>query len=120
VFTGNYSAIDLENSGTGTTTIQILNNTVQNSSTTGIFVTNSGTSFQGTISGNTFQGFGTNAVDATNSAGTMCLKLNNNTAYPYPNAYVFGATGGTLNLVTPTGNSGQIVTTGVTPVTQCP
>jgi len=120
VFTGNYSAIDLENSGTGTTTIQVLNNTIKNSSTTGIFVTNSGTTFQGTISGNTFQGFGTNAVDVGNSAGTMCLKLNNNTSYPYPNAYVIGATGGTVNLVTPEGNSGQIVTTGVTPVSQCP
>jgi parallel beta-helix repeat protein len=120
LFTGNYDALDLINSGAGTTTFEILNNTVQNSTGAGIYLTNSGTSLQATVSGNTFQGFGINAVTVSNSAGEMCLKLNNNNSNPYPNAYMISATGGTLNLVTPTGNLGQLQTTGTTPVTQCP
>jgi parallel beta-helix repeat protein len=120
LFTGNYDALDLINLGTGTTTFEILNNTIQNSSGSGIYLTNSGTSLQATVSGNTFQGFATNAVSVTNSAGEMCLQFNNNTSNPYPNAYVIDATGGTLNLVTPSGNLGQLETTGTTPVTQCP
>jgi hypothetical protein len=120
LFTGNYSAMDLTRANTGPTTLQILNNTIQNSSYAGIAMANSGTNFQATVSGNTFQGFGTNAVNVSNSAGEMCLKFNNNTSNPYPNAYVIGSTGGTLNLVSPTGNLGQLQTTGTTPVTQCP
>jgi hypothetical protein len=120
MFTGNYSALDLDNSGTGTTTFQVLNNTIQNSSTTGIFLTNSGTNLQANVSGNAFQKFATNAVNVSNSSGATCLQFNNNTANPYPNAYLIHSTGGTLNLVTPTGNLGQLQTTGTTPVTSCP
>ena len=119
-FTGNYSAMDLSNDGTGTTTLQILNNTVQNSSDTGIFLTNSGTNLGATISGNSFKGFGINGVNVTNNGGEMCLNFNNNSSNPYPNAYIIGAVGGTLNLVTPTGNLGQLQTTGTTPVSSCP
>ncbi len=86
-----------------------------------MFIANSGTNKEVSILGNTFQGFVANAVDASNSAGTMCLELNNNTATPYANAYLIAQTGGTLNLVTPTGNSGQLQTTGtVTSVSSCP
>jgi parallel beta-helix repeat protein len=120
LFTGNYGAIDLVKSGTGTATLEILNNTVQNSSYAGIGIANSGTNFRATVSGNTFQGFGTNAVNVSNTAGEMCLKLNNNTSNPYPNAYVIDVTGGTLNLVTPTANLGQLEATGTTPVSLCP
>jgi hypothetical protein len=120
IFTGNYDALDLINSGTGTTTFNILNNTIRNSGTTGIFLVNSGTNLQGTISENIFQGFGDTGVSVTNSAGTMCLQFNDNTANPYPNAYSIEGTVGTLNLVTPTGNFGQLITSGTTPVSSCP
>ncbi len=119
VFTGNYGAIDLANTGTGMTTIDIANNTIQNSSNAGIAIANSGSNFQTTVSGNTFQGFGVNAAQISNTAGLMCLKFNDNTSNPYPNAYVISATGGTLNLVTPKGNLGQLQATGTIPVSQC-
>ena len=120
LFTGNYSAIDLSNSGTGITAFKILNNTIQNSSNNGISIANSGTNFQASVSSNNFQGFGVNAVIVSNTAGDMCLGFNNNVSFPYPNAYMISSTGGTLNLITPIGNVGQLQTTGTTPVTTCP
>ncbi len=119
LFTGNYSALDLNASGTGIIAFNISNNTIQNSGHDGIGIVNSSTSFQASVSNNTFQGFGTNAVTISNTAGGMCLEFNDNTAYPYPNAYTISSTGGTLNLVPPTGNVGQLETTGTTPVTHC-
>ncbi len=119
-FTGNDRAMYLQNSGMGTTSFQILNNTIQNASVTGVFLTNNGTNLQANISGNAFQGFGTHAADISNSAGVTCLQFNNNSANPYPNAYLIQGTGGTLNLVPPTGNLGQLQATGTTPVISCP
>ena len=118
LFTGNYGAIDLVNSGTGQTRIEILNNTVQNSSYVGVSLVNSGADFQATVSDNTFQGFGTNAVNISNTGTQACIGFNNNTSTPYPNAYVINSTAGVLNLVTPAGNSGQLQTSGTTPVSR--
>jgi hypothetical protein len=120
VFTGNYSALDLSSSSTGIVTLGFLNNQVQNSGTYGVSLVSSGADFQATVSNNTFQGFGTNAVYVNNSGGEMCLNLNNNSSNLYPNAYVVSGTGGTLNLVTPTGNLGQLQATGTTAVSECP
>ena len=120
LFTGNASGITLVNSGAGAASFEMLNNTIQNSTTAGIGIVNSGANLVTAISGNTFQGFSINALSVSNTAGEMCLQFNNNTSNLYPNAYVIGATGGTLNLVAPTGNLGHLQTTGTTSVSACP
>jgi hypothetical protein len=119
LWTGAFSGVTLASSGTGVTTFEFLNNTIQNS-TGSLFIGNSGTNLRTTISDNAFQGFVQNAVNVTNTAGEMCLNLNNNTSNPYPNAYSITSTGGTLNLVPPTGNVGQIITSGTTSASHCP
>ena len=98
----------------------MINNSFNYQSGNGVQVNNTGSNpLNLDITGNTFNGFQTNAVNMTQSSGTSCVQLNNNTANLFPNAYLLNASGGTLNLVPPTGNVGQVTATGTTSVSSC-
>jgi hypothetical protein len=122
VFTGGDSGLYIENSSTSGTlsSISVTNNTFNYLSGYGVEVSNTGSNqLNLDFTGNLFNGFVTNAVNMDQSSGTSCVQLNNNTANLFPNAYSITGTGGTLNLVTPTGNIGQVTTSGTTPVSSC-
>jgi hypothetical protein len=122
-FIGGYGGFDLSNTSTGSpSTFTLTNNLFSALYEYGMYVDSTGSnSIVLEVIGNTFQGFGTNAVNINQGgSGTTCLELNKNSSNVFPNAYLLQQTAGTFNLVAPVGNSGQLTQSGtITPVSSC-
>lgn len=97
--------------------MNLSNNTI--SSGGGYSLTTGAASATWLVNGNTFSAVNTTPVAATITAGSLCMQLNDNTAYPITGAYLLQNTGGTFTLNLPQGNIGQLTTTGVT-IQKCP
>ena len=121
-FSGGYYVLDIENNSTGTSNITIANNVVESTAAPAFYLhNNAANQYNLTVENNTLSGAGVgNAIQVVNDAGNTCLEFNNNTADAWPNAFSLTRSGGNLYVVTPTGNQGQIVQSGTTPVTTCP
>ncbi len=113
-------AVNAYTSAAGSPTLILENNTV---STSGGFnlVASAGSSVWN-VNGNTFTASGSTPVAAsTAGTGAVCMQLNNNIAYPVPDAYVLSGTGSPgITCNTPIGNVGGFSTTGTAVEGSCP
>ena len=71
------------------------------------------------VNGNEFTALSSPPVNATSNGGSICMQLNNNTAYPAPNAYTLTNSSGTFNISSLEGNIGEVIQSGTT-VEPCP
>jgi len=98
----------------GVPVINLSGNTVTNGG--GFFLQSTADSTTWMVNNNSFTTLSTAPLTASASTtGSVCLQLNNNTAYPTADAYVLTKTGsGTFHLNPPQGNVGAISSSGVT------
>lgn len=114
---GEAFAVNIVSTTASSHVMNLSNNTV---TTGGGFSLSSGaTSARWMVNGNTFSGVGTPPVGASTTAGSLCMQLNNNTAFPITGAYILQNLGGTFLLNPTQGNIGQLTATGVT-IQTCP
>ncbi len=114
-FTGGGVGFEATVSSKGQTNISILNNQFVNAVDDGLVLSPQAASLSSwIISGNTFTGSGTHALDyAAAGTATSCLKLTSNTASPTSNAYIIhNGSSGTLSLEPVEGNVGDVVSSG--------
>jgi hypothetical protein len=101
----------------GTMNMDLSNNSVTSGG--GYYLSAPGGNSTWMVNGNNFAALSSAPVFTTITGGSLCMQLNNNTAYPIPGAYVLNNMGGTFILNPPQGNIGQLTTSGVV-IQPCP